>query len=281
MSNPVRVGFIGLGDQGAPMAAAIAERYPLHVWARRETSYEALGEAPYTTAHSARVLAASVDVLCLCLRNDTDLQVLLADGTVLAALGRGKTIINHATGDPIESVEFERLANAWGVRFLDAPVSGGRPGATARALTCFVGGQPDVLATCRDIIACHSSSIVRMGPAGSGQMAKLCNNALTISNLRNIVEVFAMADRLGLSLTGLREAFAQSSGGSFILQALGDKITVENAAHVADLNRTDLHEFAEAMQRRGLDPRYIYRWGISAPDGLVGLVRRLQRYSGG
>ncbi len=277
MSNPVRVGFIGLGDQGAPMAAAIAERYPLHVWARRETSYEALGEAPYTTADSAAVLAASVDVLCLCLRNDTDLQVLLADGTVLAALGRGKTIINHATGDPIESVEFERLANTWGVRFLDAPVSGGRPGATARALTCFVGGQPDVLAPCRDIIACHSSSIIRMGPAGSGQMAKLCNNALTISNLRNIVEVFAMADRLGLSLTGLREAFAQSSGGSFILQALGDKITVENAAHVADLNRTDLHEFAEAMQRKGLDPTSIYRWGISAPDGLVGLVRRLQR----
>ena len=209
MSEPVRVGFIGLGDQGAPMATAIAERYPLHVWARRETSYAALGGAPHSTALSAAELAASVDILCLCLRKDMDLHELLADGAVLQVLGANKTIINHATGDPIESEGFERLANAGGVRFLDAPVSGGRPGASARSLTCFVGGQPDVLAACRSIIACHSSTIIHMGPVGSGQMAKLCNNALTISNLRNIVEVFAMADKLGLSLPGLREAFPE------------------------------------------------------------------------
>lgn len=106
-------------------------------------------------------------------------------------------------------------------------------------------------------------------------MAKLCNNALTISNLRNVVEVFDMADRLGLSLPGLREAFAQSSGGSIILQALGAKVTAANAAHIADLNRTDLREFAEAMQRKGIDPAAILQWGSKAPDGLEELVRRL------
>lgn len=101
-----------------------------------------------------------------------------------------------------------------------------------------------------------------MGPAGSGQIARLCNNALTISNLRNVVEVFAMADKLGLSLAGLREAFAHSSGGSFILQALGTKVTMSNAAHIAELNRTDLREFAQAMSRKHVDPTALLQWGF-------------------
>lgn len=277
MNRDLRIGFIGLGDQGAPMAAAIADHYALHVWARREAAYAALADAPHIRAASAVELAARVDVLCLCLRNDADLHTLLGDGALLGALGRDKIIINHATGDPIESEGFERLSADYGVHFFDAPVSGGRPGAEARSLTCFIGGQADVLSTCRDVIACHSSSIIPMGPSGSGQMAKLCNNALTISNLRNIVEVFSMADRLGLSLDGLRQAFAQSSGGSFILQALGDKVTVANAAHIADLNRTDLREFADAMKRKQIDPDALVEWGIKGPDGLADLVRRLQQ----
>lgn len=279
MSEGTRVGFIGLGDQGAPMAVAIAEKYSLHVWARRETSYSALGDVPHIRFSSAIELAASVDVLCLCLRNDADLHDLFLDGALLRELGRDKIIINHATGDPIESEGFERLSEKWGVSFLDAPVSGGRPGAETRSLTCFVGGQAEVLAMCREIITCHSSSIIPMGPPGSGQMAKLFNNALTISNLRNVVEVFAMADKLGLSLAGLREAFAHSSGGSFILQALGDKVTVANAEHIAELNRADLHEFADAMNRKGADPMPIFRWGIKAPDSLAELVRRLTQSS--
>ncbi|WP_426289399.1 NAD(P)-dependent oxidoreductase [Ensifer adhaerens] len=279
MSDFQRVGFVGFGDQGAPMAIAIAEKYELHVWARRSSSYEALGHAPHIRASSPADLAASVDVLCLCLRNDADLHELFADRTIFRELGRDRIIINHATGDPIESEGFERLAAEWGVRFLDAPVSGGRPGAEARSLTCFVGGQPGALEDGRDIMGCHSSSIIAMGPAGSGQMAKLCNNALTISNLRNVVEVFAMADKLGLSLAGLREAFAHSSGGSFILQALGTKVTKTNAAHIAELNRTDLREFAEAMSRNHIDPTALLQWAIRGPDGLEELVRRLQQSS--
>ncbi|MBD9508168.1 NAD(P)-dependent oxidoreductase [Ensifer sp. ENS07] len=277
MNEVRRVGFIGLGDQGAPMATGIAEKHDLHVWARRESSYEALGHSPHKRACSAVHLAASVDVLCLCLRNDADLHELFADRSLFRELGRDRVIINHATGDPIESEGFERLAAEWGVRFLDAPVSGGRPGAEARSLTCFVGGRPDALDESRAIIECHSSSIIAMGPAGSGQTAKLCNNALTISNLRNLVEVFAMADKLGLSLVGLREAFAHSSGGSFILQALGTKVTMTNAPHIAELNRTDLLEFADAMRRKHIDPTALLQWGIRGPDGLEDLVRRLQQ----
>jgi 3-hydroxyisobutyrate dehydrogenase-like beta-hydroxyacid dehydrogenase len=96
-------------------------------------------------------------------------------------------------------------------------------------------------------------------------MAKLCNNALTVSNLRNIVEVFSMAEKLGISLAGLRDAFDHSSGGSFILQALGTKVTAGNAAHIAELNRTDVDEFAAAMRRKGLIRRRSWNGRSKAP----------------
>ncbi|MBB2750436.1 UNVERIFIED_ORG: 3-hydroxyisobutyrate dehydrogenase-like beta-hydroxyacid dehydrogenase [Rhizobium aethiopicum] len=124
------------------------------------------------------------------------------------------------------------------------------------------------------VLATHSSSIVHMGDAGAGQFAKLCNNALTISNLRNIVEVFSLADRLGVSLSGLREAFAHSSGGSFMLDAIGTKVTPHVAAHIASLNRRDMEEFASAMKRQGLDATTILNWGLGGADGLVSVVDR-------
>lgn len=276
MSDALRVGFIGLGDQGAPMATAIAEKFDLHVWARRAVSFDALGDARHVKEANPVELAAKVDLLCLCLRGDADLQDLLADRSLLQAMGKGSIVINHATGDPSEAEAFEQLVEEQGVQFLDAPVSGGRPGAEARSLTCFVGGHADALDRSRAVIACHSTHIVSMGMAGSGQMAKLCNNALTVSNMRNVVEVFGMAAKLGVSLSGLRDAFAHSSGGSFILQALGTKVTAGNAAHIAELNRVDVEEFAEAMRRKGVDPRAIQEWAAKGPDGMEALVRRLQ-----
>lgn len=271
----MHVGFIGLGDQGAPMATAIAELHMLHVWARREASYAALGDARHERATSVGSLAATVDVLCLCMRGDDDLRQMLFEDWLAESLGEGKVLINHATGDPDEAGNFARRCAAVGVDFLDAPVSGGRPGAVARSLTCFVGGAVDSLERCRSVIACHSSAMPLMGPAGSGQLAKLCNNALTVSNLRNVVEVFGMAGVLGLSLPALQDAFAHSSGGSFILQALGSKVTLAIADHIAELNRKDIREFAAMAEHRGLNARALLDWGLGGPDGLADIVERL------
>jgi 3-hydroxyisobutyrate dehydrogenase-like beta-hydroxyacid dehydrogenase len=121
MSDSLRVGFIGLGDQGAPMASAIAGKFDLHVWARRAVSFDALGNARHVREADPVELAANVDLLCLCLRGDADLHDLLADRSLLRALGKGATIVNHATGDPAEAENFERITEELGVHFLDAP----------------------------------------------------------------------------------------------------------------------------------------------------------------
>ncbi|WP_313198186.1 NAD(P)-dependent oxidoreductase [Rhizobium sp.] len=274
MSAEPEVGFIGLGDQGAPMAAAIAERFRLHAWARRDTSYEALGDVPFTRHATAVELAAAVSILCVCLRTDAELTELLSNG-VLDALPADAIVINHATGDPGEANGFRERCAAKGISFVDAPVSGGRPGAMARTLTCFVGTVPDTLEKCRAVVSTHSKHVVHMGAAGTGQAAKLCNNALTVSNLRNIVEVFSIANAFGIEPASLQKAFAHSSGGSFILDALGTKVTPEIASHIATLNRTDVEEFATAAKRRGRNVSDIEEWALGGAAGLVAVVNRL------
>ena len=268
------VGFIGLGDQGGPMAAAIAPQFDLHVWARRPASYAPLLGLQYSIALDATTLAATASVLCLCLPGDTELANVLRT-SVIGTMQPGSIVINHATGDPEAASGFAEELAAHGIDYLDVPVSGGRAGAEARTLTSFVGGEAHVLERCWGILNTHSNAIHHMGMAGAGQMTKLLNNALTVSNLRNVVEVFSLAEAAGMSLPALQTAFKTSSGGSFILQALGTKITPDIADHIAGLNRKDVIEFAEAMHRKGLYPEAIVDWAIKGPDQLAAKVRAL------
>lgn len=273
-----KVGFIGLGDQGGPMAAAIAPVFDLQVWARRPASYAPLLGLPYSVAQDPKDLAASVSVLCLCLPGDAELADLLQTA-VIGTMKPGSIVINHATGDPEAAARFAAELAAHGIDYLDAPVSGGRPGAVAKTLTSFVGGEAAVLEACWDILATHSNAIHHMGLAGAGQMTKLLNNALTVSNLRNVVEVLSLAEAAGVDLPALQAAFRSSSGGSFILQALGTKITPDIADHIAGLNRKDVAEFAEAMQRKGLHPEAIVNWAMPGPDQLAAKVSSLAKRS--
>lgn len=257
------------------MAAALAQHHDLYVWARREASYAELGDVRFQRASDPTTLARSVDILCLCLPGDAELKELLLDHNVASALPIGGIVINHATGDPGAAAEMAEALAQMGIGYLDAPVSGGRPGAVERTLTCFVGGKKDTLEACRPIIACHSQTIAFMGAAGSGQMTKLINNALTVSNLRNVVEAFTLAAAAEVDLRALQGALAHSSGGSFILQAIGRQVGPEIADHIAELNRKDVREFAEAMRARGLDPHAIEGWAIRGPDRLPELAHAL------
>jgi len=270
-----RVGFIGLGDQGAPMAAAIAERHHLIAWARRDSSYESLSGVAFDRAADPKELAESVEFLCFCLPGDAELEAYIFGGEVIEALSNGGVVINHATGDPLSAARMGQDLHARGVGFLDAPVSGGRHGAATKNLTCFVGGEAATLERAQAVLECHSSSIVLMGEAGAGQTAKLLNNALTISNLRNAIEVLNLAKAAGIDLLCLQHALATSSGGSFILQALGRQIQASNAEHIAQLNRKDVQEFADAMHSLGLDAKTIVSWAMAAPDQLPDLIGKL------
>jgi 3-hydroxyisobutyrate dehydrogenase-like beta-hydroxyacid dehydrogenase len=269
----LKIGFVGLGDQGAPMAEAISDAgFALHVWARRAQSYDAISAVRYLRHDSIESLAATVDVLSLCLRDDEDIWNLIRQGQLIEALRAGSIVVNHGTGDPTENERIGACFAESGIQYLDAPVSGGRAGAVARTLTTLVGGALKDFACCRTVFETFSRKVAHMGGIGSGQLTKLLNNAMTMTNLKNAVDVFGLAKQLGINTYQLYEVITASSGSSAVLQAVGSQIDSKAAVHLQRLMRKDIEHFADAMRARGLDPSSVRNRGLRGADGVVELA---------
>lgn len=172
MSNStLTVGFVGLGDQGLPMAAAIAGAgCPLQVWARHRGSLEQLADTPHTQHDTLAGLATSSDVVCLCVNTDEDVHALVTGG-LADNMRRGTVIVNHGTGTPAQAIRIAAACRARGVDYLDAPVSGGRAGAEARTLVTMVGGPTEAFTRCKPAFLTFSSSVIHLGGHGAGELA--------------------------------------------------------------------------------------------------------------
>src|ERR1700722_2762806 len=138
--SPPVVGFIGLGDQGLPMAEAIAEAgFALQAWARRQEVFGDPRPGAFARQATATGLAAAGDLVAVCV--STDEAVLDLATTIMPAMRPGAIFVNHGTGTPANAVALATLGARHGVGVIDAPVSGGRPGAEARALTTLASGE--------------------------------------------------------------------------------------------------------------------------------------------
>lgn len=276
-ANKSQIGFVGLGDQGGPMATAIAEAgFSLHAWARRPRSYDALSQIRFTRHDDFASLAGNVDMLALCLTDDRDIVELIEARDLLKVLRPGTTVVNHGTGDPRENQRLGALFAEHGLVYLDAPVSGGRPGAVARKLTTMVGGDQKGFDHWQPVFRSFSRKVAYMGPVGSGQLTKLLNNALTMTNLKNASDVFGMAHELGIDLHLLQDVIAVSSGSSAILQAVGIQINAEAATHIQALMRKDIEHFADAVRDLGVDPTELRSRGLAGADSIVDLASKLE-----
>jgi 3-hydroxyisobutyrate dehydrogenase-like beta-hydroxyacid dehydrogenase len=270
------VGFIGLGDQGAPMAQAIADSdFELRVWARRPESLRVLDGLPHTVDAGPAELAATVDILALCLRDDHDVWAILDTPGVRAALRPGLIVVNHGTGDPGENRKIAENLAENGVTYLDAPVSGGGTGARARTVTTMVGGDRGAFEVCQPVFATFSRQVAYMGRSGSGQTTKLLNNAMTMSNLKNAVDLVRLASQLDIDVRAVLDVIGVSSGGSTILRTLDTGLTLEIAPHIQGLMRKDIEHFADAFRAQGLDPQDLHDRGLAGADGLVEAVTLL------
>ena len=274
--SKLKIGFVGLGDQGAPMAEAISDAgFELHVWARRAQSFDAISGVKYLRHDSLESLAARVDVLSLCLRDDEDIWNLIRQHRLKEVL-TGSIVVNHGTGDPTENEHIGVFLAESGIKYLDAPVSGGRAGAVARTLTTLVGGDANDFARCREVFETFSRKVAHMGGVGSGQLTKLLNNAMTMTNLKNAVDVFGLAKNLGIDIRRLYEVISVSSGSSAVLQAVGSQINSMTAVHIQRLMRKDIEHFADAMRARGLDPSSVRNRGLGGADGVLELAQWIE-----
>ncbi|MFF4978316.1 NAD(P)-dependent oxidoreductase [Streptomyces sp. NPDC001083] len=265
------IGWIGLGDQGAPMARAIADSgYPLQVWARRSTSLDALDGLPYTVHTTVAELGSASDIVGLCLREDSDIREVLTDGGLLAAMKPGSVIVNHGTGLPQFANEMTDMAAARGIHVLDAPVSGGNAGAVARQLTTMVGGDTQTVERCRPVFETFSKKVTHMGPGGAGQLGKLMNNTLLMMNQRSVQEILGLAHDLGLDIAALVDLLRSGTGSSFALQALGGPVTTDNAEHLTTLQLIDMDIFDDAVRALGHSVPDITARAVEGARGLPG-----------
>ena len=214
--DSIRTGFIGIGSQGGPMALRMLAQFPLTVWARRPEATEPFVDAGASAAQSVEELGAACDHVGLCVVNDQDVLDICAK--LVPAMAKGSLLALHSTILPETAIEVEALCQAHGVAFVDAPVSGGAPGAQAGTMTVMCGGQPEALEQARPVFDTFGKLIVLLGPAGAGQKAKIVNNALMAANMGLAQAALQAGESLGIDRKALAELVNASSGGSFGFQ---------------------------------------------------------------
>lgn len=218
----MRVGFIGLGSQGGPMARRIVEGgYDLTLWARRPETVESFADTAAAVASSPAELAAQSDLVCVCVVGDDDVrEVLGGDSGVLAGLASGGIIAIHSTVHPDTCRELSELAARQGVSVVDAPVSGGGPAAEEGKLLVMVGGGDDSVERCRPVFATYADPIVHLGPLGSGQVTKMLNNVLFTANLGSAVSALELGESLGIDRVRLCDVLNSGSATSKALASI-------------------------------------------------------------
>lgn len=206
-----RIGFIGLGNMGAPMAQNLNNAgHDITGFDVVATARQAAAAAGLAIAAGNSAAAGGAD--CVILMLPSGAIALDVAGEVLPAMAPGSLLIDCSTIDVASARELHRLAADAGVLCLDAPVSGGVGGAAAGTLTFMVGGSKDAFAAGAPLFEIMGQKAVHCGEGGAGQAAKICNNMLLGISMIGTCEAFALAERLGLSQAALFDVVSTSSG---------------------------------------------------------------------
>lgn len=268
----MRVGFIGLGSQGAPMARRIVEGgYPTTLWARREGALEPFSDTDAKTAGSPAELAEDSDLVCLCVVGDADVdEVVSGENGVLAGLQPGGIIAIHSTVHPDTCRRLAEHCADQGVSVIDAPVSGGAPAAQAGKLLVMVGGGFDNVERCRPVFATYADPVVHLGDIGSGQVTKLLNNLLFTANLGTAATALALGEKLGVATDRLAEVVTRGSANSFALNSIrGSGGTLDRLAGMAGaLLQKDVRLLADLAMKVDANPGAV----LDAADAALSLM---------
>src|SRR5213594_2663698 len=179
----MRVGFIGLGNMGEPLAGFVLKAgFPLVVYDIKIEAAASLLERGAVWADSAKDVAAQSDVICTCVPGPPEMKaVTLGAGGVIEGVNADAVVIDHTTNAPAVVREVGDALRARGAHLLDAPIDGGREGALEGQLTLFVGGDEAVLRRVRSVLDTFSRSVEWVGELGAGSVTKLVHNALAMS----------------------------------------------------------------------------------------------------
>jgi 3-hydroxyisobutyrate dehydrogenase len=211
----MKIGFIGLGVMGGPMAGHLAKAgHEMSVFNRSAAKAKAWAQAHEgRPCESVAAAAAGAELLVLCVGNDEDVRGVV--GAALEALPPGAIIVDHTTTSAKLAREMAALAGGRDVAFLDAPVSGGEAGARNGRLSIMIGGEEAAVARASQVISAYAKAMKHMGEAGAGQLTKMANQICIAGVVQGLAEAVAFAGRAGLDPALVYEAISKGAAQSW------------------------------------------------------------------
>ena len=249
----MKVGFIGLGVMGRPMALHLAQAgHALHVWARRPHSTAGLPAQVHATPAA---LGAACDVVFTMVTSSADVQaVVLGEEGLVQGLAADSIVVDCSTIAPDVARAIAAQLAGKGIHMLDAPVSGGVQGAEAATLAIMVGGEAAILARVQPLLEKLGQRIVHVGAAGAGQVAKACNQMIMVAAIEAVAEAMHLARAAGVDVGKVRTALAGGSAASRVLDVMGQRMVERDfsAGIEARLHHKDFGLLLAAARQSGV-----------------------------
>jgi 2-hydroxy-3-oxopropionate reductase len=250
-----KVGFIGPGIMGAPMAANLIKGgHELFVYGRRSVP-AALTDAGAKRCASPREAAEQAEIVFVIVSDTPDVeQVLFGENGVASGLGKGQIVVDMSSISPMATKEFAAKINALGSKYLDAPVSGGEVGAKAGSLTIMVGGPADTFEAVKPLFELMGKNITLVGGNGDGQTTKVANQIIVALNLQAVSEALLFAAKAGADPAKVRQALMGGFASSRILEVHAERMikrTFDPGFRI-ELHQKDLNLALQAARSLGL-----------------------------
>ena len=219
----MKIGFIGFGTMGLPMAGHLLKAgHTLHVWSRRGASADFLVEQGAQRCASPQALAAASEIVCTNVTASSDVEALAAQ--LVEGLAPGAVHVDFSTIAPSAARCIAALYAERGVEFVDAPVSGGSSGAQNATLSIMWGGKSALAPRLEPLFSALGKTVVRVGEAGAGQVAKACNQIVMVAAIEACAEAARLAGAAGVDFALVRQAMLGGSAGSRVLDAFGGRM---------------------------------------------------------
>ncbi|KPJ53160.1 MAG: hypothetical protein AMS16_05600 [Planctomycetes bacterium DG_58] len=245
-----RIGFVGLGIMGRPMARNVLKAgFPLTVWNRTTSKMKPLTDEGAEAGISAADVASKSDITITIVSDTPDVEeVILGSSGVLEGAERGSVVVDMSTISPSVTRKLAKACADRGVEMLDAPVSGGDRGAIAGTLSIMVGGSRGAFERVKPVFDVMGKTVTYCGPSGSGQATKLCNQVIGAINLLAMCEGLVLAKKQGLDPATLLQAVSAGAAGSWMLSNLAPRIVAGDLApgFMVKLQQKDLRLVMEA-----------------------------------
>lgn len=246
----MKVGFIGLGVMGRPMALHLqAAGHELHAWVRRPQSFAGLPTIVHATPAE---LGAACEVVFTVITSSADVEgVALGEQGLIHGMAAGSVLVDCSTIAPDVARRIAGRLAEKGIHMLDAPVSGGVQGAIDATLAIMAGGDAAVLERVRPLLDCLGKRIVHVGPNGAGQVAKACNQMIMVAAIQAVAEAMRLAQASGVDCAKVKQALSGGSAASKVLDVMGQRMVERNfsAGIEARLHHKDFGLVLEAARK--------------------------------